>query len=167
MIKFKNNYLMLVRNELYPHQYCDNSSLVAFGSFKEVVICQMRPKIKEIFQISKPSFCKERSVSYIDWGYGLTPKHRERTVPILAMAWDGLIQLFHINDQSQTIELDGFYYQEDSEINSIFFIGESILGIVINRSQFKVLYTTKFYPGHFQFLEKKPDQPNEIIRERF
>jgi len=85
------NVILLVRNELYPHAYCDNSSLVAFGSLKEIVICQMRPKIKEIYQIPKPNFCKERAIPYIDWGYGLTPKHRERTVPILAIAWDGLI----------------------------------------------------------------------------
>lgn len=83
--------VLLVRNELYPHAYCDNSSLVAFGSLKEIVICQMRPKIKEVFQISKPTFCKERAIPYIDWGYGLTPHHRDKTVPILAIAWDGLI----------------------------------------------------------------------------
>jgi hypothetical protein len=79
--------ILLVRNELYPHAFCDNSSLVAFGSLGEIVICQMRP----LFMIKKPTFCKERAIPYIDWGYGLTPKHRERTVPILAIAWDGLI----------------------------------------------------------------------------
>ena len=82
---------MLDRNELYPHKYCDQSSLVAFGSLNEIVVCQMRPKIKEIFQVQKPNFCKEKSLPYIDWGYGLTPSHRERTVPILAFAWDRLI----------------------------------------------------------------------------
>jgi hypothetical protein len=66
------HYLLVVRNELYPHKYCDNSSLVAFGSLNEIVVCSMRP-IKEVLQITKPSFCKEKSLPYIDWGYGLTP----------------------------------------------------------------------------------------------
>jgi hypothetical protein len=82
--------LLLVRNPLYPHEYCDNSSIIAFGSLNEIVVCSMRP-IKEIFQINRPLFCKEKSIPYIDWGFGLTPSHREKTVPIMAFAWDRLI----------------------------------------------------------------------------
>jgi hypothetical protein len=90
--------------------FCDKSSLVCFGALNEVVVCQMRPNIKEIFQMQKPSFCKANSVAYVDWGFGLTPKKRDKTVPILAFAWDKLIQLLYINEETQTIELDGFYY---------------------------------------------------------
>jgi len=75
------------------------SSLVAFGALNEIVVCQMRP-IKEIFQITKPNFCKEKSLPYIDWGWGLTPSKRDKTVPIMAFAWDRLIQLIYINEQS-------------------------------------------------------------------
>lgn len=64
--------LLLVRNELYPFKYFDASSILAFGSLNEIVVCSMRP-IKEIVQISRPSFCKEKSIPYIDWGFGLTP----------------------------------------------------------------------------------------------
>jgi len=63
------------------------------------------------------------------------------------------------------MELDGFYYQEDCEINSLYFIGDSILFALVNRTQVKVLYTTKFYPGHFSFLEKKKEGENQ--REKF
>jgi hypothetical protein len=39
--------ILIDKNELYPHKYCDNSSLVAFGSLNEIVVCSMRP-IKEV-----------------------------------------------------------------------------------------------------------------------
>lgn len=41
-------------------------------------------------------------------------------------------------------------------------MGESILFALINGREIKVLYTTKFYPGHFKFLEnaKKDDLLN-------
>jgi hypothetical protein len=66
------------------------------------------------------------------------------------------------------MELDGFYYQEDQEINSLYFIGDSILFALVNRARVKVLYTTKFYPGHFSFLEKRKEGENPSeVRERF
>lgn len=32
-------------------------------------------------------------------------------------------------------------------------MGESILFVLVNGREVKVLYTPKFYPGHFKFLE--------------
>lgn len=115
----------------------------------------------------RPSFCKEKSIPYIDWGYGLTPSQRERTVPILAIAWDRLIQLIYINEQTQTIELDGFYYS-DHEINSLYFTGDSILFALVNGREIKMLYTTKFYPGHFNILDT-PNRTNydDILNNTF
>lgn len=54
--------------------------------------------------------------------------------------------------------MDGFYYS-DQEINSIAWVGDSILFALINGKDVKILYTTKFYPGHFKYLEnaKKDD----------
>jgi hypothetical protein len=78
------------RNEQYPHAFCDTSYLVAFGALNEIVICTMQP-IQEIYKFERPSFCKERSLPYIDWGYGLTPGKRDKTVPIMAFAWDRVV----------------------------------------------------------------------------
>lgn len=61
--------------------------------------------------------------------------------------------------------MDGFYYQEDQEINSLYFVGDSILFVLVNHSQVKMLYTTKFYPGHFSLLEKKKEGEN--MRDKF
>jgi len=55
-----------------------------------------------------------------------------------------------------SIELDGFYYSEQ-EINSLHFIGDSILFALMDGQEVKILYTTKFYPGHFDFLSEKTD----------
>jgi hypothetical protein len=79
----------------------------------------------------------------------------------MAFAWDRLIQLVYINEANSTIEMDGFYYS-DSEIQSLFFMADSILVALVNGREVKVLYTTKFYPGNFKSLEtaKKEDVIN-------
>ena len=70
----------------------------------------------------------------------------------MAFDWDWLIQLVYINENTSTVEMDGFYYS-DSEINSLYFVSDSILFVLVNGREVKLLYTTKFYPGHFKFLE--------------
>ena len=76
----------------YYSPYCDQSCLVAYGATNMVSLCEMRqfpPKPLQV--IKRPAFCKEKSVPYIDWGYGLTPMNRERTLPLMAIAWDKII----------------------------------------------------------------------------
>ena len=63
----------------------------------EVVVCSLYP-VKEIYKVQKPSFCKEKSIPYVSWGYGLTPTLRDKTLPILAMEWDKVIQLAYVDD---------------------------------------------------------------------
>jgi hypothetical protein len=50
----------------------------------------MRP-IKELVCIKPSKFNRKRSIPYIDWGYGLTPTIREKTMPLMAMAWERMI----------------------------------------------------------------------------
>jgi len=133
-------------SDLYPSGFCDHRSLVAFGAVNEVLISSMRP-IESLFNLRKPKMIKENKVAYLDWGYGLTPKIRDRTLNILAVAWDNLIQLVYINEQpcKVTVELDGYYLMDhNEEINSIFFMGDSILVALVNQKEVKVLYTPKF-----------------------
>lgn len=40
----------------------------------------------------------------------------------------------------------------------MYFIGDSILFALVNRTEIKVLYTTKFYPGHYSYLESKREE---------
>ena len=118
-----------------------------------VSLCEMRqfpPKPLQV--IKRPAFCKEKSVPYIDWGYGLTPMNRERTLPLMAIAWDKVIQLMYVDDEQQTILFDG-YYCSDQEINQVYFMGDSVLVILVNQEEIKVLYTEKFQPGECKHLE--------------
>jgi hypothetical protein len=92
---------------------------------------------------------------YVDWGFGLTPSHREKTVPMMAFAWDRVIQLIYINDEGTSLEIDGFYYS-DKEIISLSFLADSVIFAVfegIDSREAKILYTTKFYPGTYKSLE--------------
>ena len=85
-----NQISMYQPNASYPHAFCDSAKLVAFGAINIITICTLRP-IDCIYTVSKPKFCKEKSLPYIDWGFGLTPSHREKTVPIMAFGWDRVI----------------------------------------------------------------------------
>jgi hypothetical protein len=51
----------------------------------------------------------------MDWGYGLTPSMREKTIPILAIAWDRIIQLIYVTEEGDgkvSFEMDGFYFSD-------------------------------------------------------
>jgi len=125
----------------------------------------MRP-VKELFQIGKPNFCKHSSLPYLNWGYGMTPGQREKTVPILAFAWDRLIQLVYVcEDKGQAmLKMDGFYYS-DQEINSLWFMGDSILFVLVNNKQVKMLYTTQFFPEDYLSLEKA--KKDDLLNNQF
>jgi hypothetical protein len=114
----------------------------------------MKP-IDCIYSINKPTFCKDKAIPYIDWGFGLTPSHREKTVPIMAFAWDRIIQLIYINDEGTSLDIDGFYYS-DKEIISLNFVGDGIIFAIfegLDGREAKILYTTKFYPGSYRTIE--------------
>ena len=141
-------------NKLYPNKYCDESKVIAFGGTNLVVLVTMKP-IDGLFTVSKPSFVKENSVPYMDWGFGLTPSHREKTVPILAIAWDKTIQLIYINDEGTSLEIDGIFYSEKTIINC-YFIADSVLFVLFESKdgrEVKILYTPKLYPQTYQHLE--------------
>jgi len=59
-------------SERYPHAFCDSAKLIAFGALNIITICTMNP-IDCIYTITKPKFCKNKVLPYIDWGFGLTP----------------------------------------------------------------------------------------------
>lgn len=96
--------------------------------------------------IMRPSICKEKSVPLISWGYGLTPQERERTLPLMAFAWDKVVQLLFVNEDTRSLEYDGFYCC-DQEINQIYFMADSVLVILVNQEEMRVIYTEKFKPG--------------------
>ena len=151
-------------NKDYPSKFCDTSNLVAFGGLNMLTICTMKP-VDCIYTVSKPIFCKEESVPYIAWGFGLTPSHRESTVPIMAYAWDKVIQLLYINEESLEIKIDGFYYS-DKEIISLHFIADSILYAVFDNKDCyvsKIIYTPKLYPDSYRHLEEAYEHQSSYL----
>jgi len=94
----------------YKNPKVDNAFLCAYGSLNEVIVVSLKP-IKEVFKVNRPAFCREKSLPYVDFGYGLTPINREKTMPMMAFAWDRLVQLVYFDDDGRA-EMDGYYYSD-------------------------------------------------------
>ncbi len=63
--------------------------------------------------------------------------------------------------------MDG-YYCCDEEINQVYFMGDSILVVLVNSKELKVLYTTKFQPGDYKYLDvesAKDDLIQSVFKE--
>lgn len=92
---------MVIREEdpERPFPLVDSQIVSVFGAMNEIVICRMSP-IKEIYAIKKPSFCADKSLPYISFGFGLTPIMRDKTSPLMAFAWDKLIQLYYFEKET-------------------------------------------------------------------
>ena len=89
----------------------------------------MRP-IAEVISVKRPLMVKSTAVPYCDFGLGLTPGFQDYTCPLLAVAWDNIIQLVYFDEIGDEVRMDGFYVS-DKEINSVFFVGNSLLAILI------------------------------------
>ena len=75
----------------------------------------------------------------------------------MAIAWGRTIQLaVYVNrdeanqdTEEPRLELDGFYICEGTSIDQCFFLSESLLFILVNRRDVRILYTQNFTPGCF------------------
>jgi hypothetical protein len=72
--------------------------LTAFGAMSEVCIVQMGPPIVEVMRIKRPTIVKPCAIPYLDYGQGLTPGMQDYTCPLLAIAWDNVIQLVYFDE---------------------------------------------------------------------
>jgi hypothetical protein len=108
-------------------------------------------------------------VPYLDWGHALTPTFRDQSYPVLAIAWGRTIQLAVYRNQRQVIngleepqvELDGFYICDGFTIDACFFLSESLIFIVVNKKEVRILYTQNFTPGLFD-----NDYPSQQLKGR-
>ena len=135
------------------------TQLVAFGSLTRILIAQISPQAKELVFIDKPDYIEMGTVPYLDWGYGLSPCCRDKSYPMLAIAWGKILQLaLYTNyqkpspgvttDETPNLQYDGFYIC-DFNIDSCFFLSESILFVLVNKKEVRILYTQNFTPGLF------------------
>ena len=119
-----------------------------------MVLTQVRPKPIELVSIERPDYIEAQTVPYLDWGEGLSPIYRDMTYPILAITWGRTIQLAiwtNHKDLGATpeIKFDGFYICDGFSIDQCFFLDESLLIVLINKKEVRILYTQHFTPGVF------------------
>ena len=99
----------------------------------------------------------------------MTPTFRDQSYSVIAIAWGKTIQLGVYHNQRSVnqgldepeIILDGFYIFEGSSIDQIFFLSESIVLIIVDKKEVRILYTQNFTPGVFD-----PDYASKNARGR-
>ena len=117
-----------------------------------------------MLSMRRAPYVQPGTVPYLDWGGALTPTFRDRVYPVLAIAWGRTIQLAVYSNQQEVcqglenpkLQLDGFYICESPSIDSVFFLSESILFVIVNKKEVRILYTQNFTPGVFDdsYVEK-------------
>ena len=55
-----------------------------------------------LLSIRRPPYISEGTVPYLDWGYALTPTYRDKSYPVLAIAWGRTIQLAVFANQRES-----------------------------------------------------------------
>ena len=116
----------------------------------------MRPANIPLLSIRRPPYIQAGTVPYLDWGNALTPTFRDQAYPVLAIAWGRTIQLAVYQNEKEVnrdgeapiLTMDGFYFC-DASIDSVFFLSESILFVMVDKKQVRILYTQNFTPGVF------------------
>lgn len=120
--------------------------MIAFGALERVIITVVSPQPQELHAIERPDYIDSQTVPYLDWGEGLSPAYRDKTYPILAITWGKTVQLAVWTNKDEpgakpNIEFDGFYICEGFSIDQCFFLDESLLFVLINKKEVRILYT--------------------------
>lgn len=141
---------------------------MAFGALERVIIAQVKPQPRELLSIERPDYVDVGTVPYLDWGSALSPCFRDKSYPALAVAWGKLLQLavyVNLGNEPAQVQFDGFYVCEHS-IDSVFFLSESVLFVVVNKKEVRVLYTQNLTPGLFDetFVLSDPARPKAVGR---
>lgn len=131
-----------------------------------MILTQVRPSPIELVSIERPDYIEAQTVPYLDWGEGLSPIYRDMTYPILAITWGRTIQLAiwtNHRDLGATpdIKFDGFYICDGFSIDQCFFLDESLLFVLINKKEVRILYTQHFTPGVFDDKILRKPTPEE------
>lgn len=86
---------------LHNARYAQSRQFVAIAGINEVMIIAMKPEPQRVFSLPRHNTCRDHKVPYISWGFGLTPQiSPDRTITILAVAWDTIIQMIYIDEET-------------------------------------------------------------------
>ena len=137
-------------------------------------MAQVAPTPMELFCIERPDYVDPGIVPYLDWGQGLSPVYRDSTYPMLAITWGRTVQLaiwtnFSDIGAKPEIKFDGFYICDGFSIDQCFFLDESLLFVLINKKEVKILYTQRFSPGVFdeKILQKQEENQDQIANKKY
>ena len=83
------------------NSFCHQACLTAFGESSSVTIVDMRNDVRRPIKIiSRPPICYERTIPSTSWGYGLSPNDKFHSKHLLAIAWDKIIKLMSVRDDT-------------------------------------------------------------------
>lgn len=131
-------------------------NLTAVSSTEYFSIYVLGDQLNVIYEITRAEFGKnfvrKGSICYMDWGFGITPNIiREQSKCLLAIAWDKVLQVLILKDPNQGmsgVRLDG-YYISDYPIDKVVFVADSVLMILVNMKEVRILFVPNLSPGSF------------------
>ena len=134
-----------------PEQVKEWENVVAIASREKFLIAQLDEHPRKMYQQKKHDFSDKRDLCYLDWGSSITPNNREESKCVLAVAWGRVLQLIVLEDPYKGlsgIKFDGFYLS-DAPIDSVKFLSDSIIYILVKTKEARVLYAPNFQRGNF------------------
>ena len=92
--------------EVHRSSICDDSlflkevNLAAYGITEIVKVIDLKDAERKFKIIERPSLCSDQAGAILSWGYGITPADNNQSRPLLAVAWDKIIKLMTVNEQT-------------------------------------------------------------------
>lgn len=151
-----------------------NLNITAIASTNKLVIYYLNDPIADFYSVKREdfsgSFIREGSLCHLDWGYGITPTiSRVNSKCLLAIAWDKVLQIAILGNPAETynmITFDG-YYICDYPIDRVQFISDSVIMILVNNKEVRLLFIPSFLPGSFSkeglMLKEAEDSKMTIV----
>ncbi|CAI2383783.1 unnamed protein product [Moneuplotes crassus] len=143
-----------------PREVADwhTHNIVAFSNTEELNVAVLGGSPRKLFSSSRNEFAQgfveHGHLCYTDWGYGITPRvSREKSKCLLAVAWGKVLQIYILENPDKGmsgIKADG-YYISDSVIDCVYFVSDSIVMILVNKKEARVLYIPHFLPNSFGY----------------
>ena len=153
-------------------------NIVAFANTEDLSIAVLGSSARKLYTTNRndfgEGFVEQGALCTLAWGYGITPTvSRERSKCLLAIGWGKVLQIMILEDPDQGmggVKFDG-YYICDYPIDAIYFISDSILLILVNKKETRILFIPHFPPGSFNYegirIKKAEDekqvQPNKLL----
>ena len=151
-----------------------NIEIVGFACYDYVFIYQINPDLIELFKFQRPTYFSDFYIPNISFGFGYIPRTKDiidinkdqnqklnekaseycidvkNLSRLIAVSWEKFINIYAIKFDLQNgvekVAIVGNYINS-SQINRMFFVGESAIFIYDEKDKFKLLNTGMMTPG--------------------